>query len=72
MKKNRNISIDELLLSKALTRAKSLGFNFSSYLAYLINNDLKGTNNKIEPRELEDIEETNIENLQDIINDIIS
>jgi hypothetical protein len=42
LKVRKNISIDDGLLLRAIKKAKSMGFNFSSYVTYLINRDLNG------------------------------
>lgn len=43
MKKCRNVSLNDELLDRALKRAAKRGFDFSNYLAYLINRDLDGS-----------------------------
>jgi hypothetical protein len=42
LKVRKNISIDNTLLSKGIKKAELMGFNFSSYVTYLINRDLNG------------------------------
>lgn len=40
MKVKKNLSLDENLIENGEIRAKQLGFNFSAYVTYLINNDI--------------------------------
>lgn len=40
-KTKRNLSLEDKVLKKGLKRAQELGFNFSTYVTYLINNDTK-------------------------------
>lgn len=42
LKIRRNISLDDAVLEKGLSRATELGLNFSSYITNLINQDSKG------------------------------
>ncbi len=55
MKVKKNLSLDENLIKNAETRAKQLGFNFSAYVTYLINNDINNLNIiKSEPVKVKD------------------
>lgn len=45
-KVKKNISLEEDILTKGLIRAKELGYNFSSYVTYLINEDSNNFNTK--------------------------
>ena len=38
-KVKKNLSLEEEVLKRGLARAKELGYNFSSYVTYLINAD---------------------------------
>lgn len=39
MKVKRNVSLEDDVLRKGLKKGKTLGFNFSAYVTYLINKD---------------------------------
>ena len=37
----KNLSLEETLVKESIKRAKELGYTFSSYVTYLLNEDLK-------------------------------
>lgn len=37
----KNLSLEEALVKESIKRAKELGYTFSSYVTYLLNEDLK-------------------------------
>lgn len=45
-KTKKNLSLELLVIQKGLKRANELGFDFSSYVTYLINLDTKNLSNK--------------------------
>lgn len=51
MKVKKNLSLEEDILNKGLVRAKDLGYNFSTYVTYLINQDCNGIEIKTVPKE---------------------
>lgn len=67
----KNLSLEESILNKGMARAEKLGYNFSSYITYLINKDAK--NEEIEIKVKNETDDSKLPNeISDEVDNILN